>query len=204
MNIFFDLDGTLIDARVRLFQLFSNITNQTLLDFDDYWELKRATYSNEWILLNYFSYNENQISKFNSEWFAKIESDEYLSYDHIFPDTASTLKKISAVHNLYLITARQFANKVEQQLREMEIFYFFKKILVTGQKLSKAELIKLSDIQISDKDILIGDTGVDIQTAKEVGIRSVAVLSGFRNRAILKKYFPDYILKDIKEINQFI
>ncbi len=203
-NIFIDLDGTLIDARHRLFRLFSDITLQNLLDFEDYWELKKAMYSNEWILTNYFYYSESQIDNFKSVWLEKIETDQYLAYDNLFPETVPFLTKASETHELYLLTSRQFAEKAEQQLKEMGIFNFFKKILVTAQRSGKTELIRKSNIQINNDDILIGDTGIDIQTAKEVGMRSMAVLTGCRSRSILKKYSPDHIMNNLEGSSAFI
>ncbi len=87
MNLFIDLDGTLVDGRFRLFRLFSDITLQNILEFDDYWELKKAMYSHEWILANYFSYTESQIDNFKFVWLEKIETDQYLAYDKLFHDT---------------------------------------------------------------------------------------------------------------------
>ena len=48
---------------------------------------------------------------------------------------------------------------------------------------------------------IIGDTGMDISVGKKLGIKTVAVLSGFQNLAVLSAYKPDYILKNIKEFD---
>ena len=46
----------------------------------------------------------------------------------------------------------------------------------------------------------IGDTGVDVMAGKALGMHTIAVLSGFRERTILEGYAPDYIFNDISDI----
>ena len=53
-------------------------------------------------------------------------------------------------------------------------------------------------------DLFVGDTGIDINTAKLINIKSIAVLSGFRNKSILEQYNPDYIENDIKTIFNYL
>ena len=40
---------------------------------------------------------------------------------------------------------------------------------------------------------------MDINVGKKLGIKTVAVLSGFQNEEVLSTYNPDYILKNITE-----
>ena len=45
-----------------------------------------------------------------------------------------------------------------------------------------------------DECLFIGDSNVDIETAKNAGMHSVAVTWGYRDRAFLEKYSPDIII----------
>jgi len=58
--------------------------------------------------------------------------------------------------------------------------------------------IKLEDI------IFIGDTPVDIQTAKRAGVTSVAVSWGYRGVEELKKSDPDIVVKDTEHLTQIL
>ena len=91
MNIFFDLDGTLIDSRKRLYKLFNDLTNNKLLSFKEYWELKKLRYSNKWILENYTCFNKINYGEFENLWMQKIESDKYLKFDRTFDFTITTI-----------------------------------------------------------------------------------------------------------------
>ena len=48
--------------------------------------------------------------------------------------------------------------------------------------------------------VMIGDSGVDIQTAHNAGITSVGVSWGFRSRSELEENGADYIADDADEL----
>ncbi len=205
MNIFFDLDGTLIDSRLRLYRLFCNLTNQTLLSFEEYWKLKRNMSDHRKILSEYFNYTDDKIDTFQKEWLNLIETEEYLSIDKLFDFTKNVLDNLTVKNfNLYIVTARQSKLMAYKQLLAIGIFDYFKAILVTENKKSKAQLILDTVNNLNENDILIGDTGLDIKTAKELNIKSMAVLSGFRNRTILQNYNPDYIENNIQKVMKYV
>lgn len=205
IKIFFDLDGTLIDSKQRLYKLFCDLTNQNELDFNQYWTLKRAKTDHRSIMSEYLRSSEDEILLFERKWMRLIESDDYLSLDQPFDFTYNVLKKLTEKHTtIYLITARQNRGGVIKQLKNFKMEDYFKAILVTESLKSKAQLISENVDNLSSNDILVGDTGVDIQTAKQVGIRSFAVLSGFRNESILQNYKPDYLETDIQNILNYV
>lgn len=204
MNIFFDLDGTLIDSRNRLFSLFCDLTKQKILEFEDYWELKRSMYDHEFILKTYCNYSDEQVALFNKSWLNKIESKKYLSMDVLFPFTIEVLQELTS-HNikLYLVTARQSTENTRSELSELGINHYFSNIFITNAQMTKSKIIRNFDIPITGNDLFVGDTGIDMQAGKELGLKTVAVLSGFRNRSILKKYNPEYIFDDIRSLLNF-
>lgn len=202
-TIFFDLDGTLLNSKERLYQLFNDLTNNTILSFDEYWKLKKTMHSNQWILENHFHLTNLEINSFTKEWMLKIEDDKYLDFDFVFDDVVPTLKSLNKF-NLYIVTARQFKDKTINQLNNLGISQFFKDVLVTENKSSKSNLIRMKEIDLSNKCFLVGDTGEDVKTAKELGLFSIAILTGFRNKSILEKYNPDFIVENLKEINSIV
>jgi len=196
MNLFFDLDGTLVDAKDRLYSLFIDISKLNIT-FAEYWEKKQNMISNEDILrANLFAPEE--VDHFSNRWMENIESDDYLEKDKKFEFTDDVLKgfKKRGAH-LFVITARQSKEQAVKQLKNLFLDEYFTEILVTEHKTDKTELIKNFKIDISSSDYLIGDTGLDIKTGKDLGIKTVAVLSGFRNKERLLAYKPDYIYQNI-------
>lgn len=204
MKIFFDLDGTLLDSRQRLFTLFCDLTQQNSIDFDRYWELKRRKIGHAEILECYLSYSRSQIIKFEREWLCFIEEIKYLNLDAPFLFTQGVLEGLKDNHQLYVVTARQNKVGVIHQLDNANIRLYFEDIFVTEGLKTKSQLILEAFGALSPSDFVVGDTGLDILTAKELGCKSLAVLSGFRNEDILSTYEPDYIGDNIKTILNYV
>lgn len=56
-------------------------------------------------------------------------------------------------------------------------------------------------LKLSKEDVLfVGDSDVDMQTAINANVDVIAVLWGFRDETVLKKYQPKYIVNHPKEI----
>lgn len=63
----------------------------------------------------------------------------------------------------------------------------------------------LEKLKVSKKDVIyIGDSDVDMLTAKNGGVKSIGVLWGYRTRKDLEKYSPDFICSSIEEIIKII
>lgn len=196
MKIVFDLDGTLICSKKRLYSLFCFLVGGNQLTFEQYWHLKFFGKTNQQILIDVFGYSNVMIEKFIAEWMTLIESEYYLKMDTIIagvPDLLSFLKK---EHALFLCTARQSTEKTNEQLENLSIAKFFEKVFVTNQSTTKERLLKDGGITFTKEDWIVGDTGHDILTGKSLGLKTCAVLSGFMSEEKLKKYEPDIILKN--------
>ena len=196
MKIFFDLDGTILDSRRRIYQLFSNLTAQHTLGFEQYWEHKRQMRSNEWLLKNCLGYSEAKIAVFLDHWFAQIETESYLNLDILFEPIPAILRTlVNQGHMLYVVTARQSAELAQDQVKRIGIAPYITKTFVTGGQKAKHELLR--EIQVEPTDLFFGDTGLDVQTAKIIGVKSIAVLTGFRSKEILLSYQPDTIASSV-------
>ena len=195
MNIVFDLDGTLIDSRTRLYRLFQRLAPAAVLSYDQYWTLKRSRISNEIILSSRLGYGKPEVASFVEAWMAAIESPEMLDMDSNFPGMHASLARLSGQAHLHVCTARQHRDPVLVQLDRLGLLHFFSKILVTEQKNSKEHLIGTHIMALSTQDWLLGDTGKDIQAGKSLNMKTCAVSSGFMSREALLDYAPDLMLE---------
>lgn len=193
MNLIFDLDGTLIDSRLRLYKLFQHLVPTSKLTYQKYWAFKSEKVSNESILAKEFNYDAVAINRFVSDWMDSIETPEFLVLDQNLPGMHANLASLRERANLYVCTARQTRIPVVDQLERLNLLPYFDKILVTEQRQGKEELVKTVP-GLSSQDWIIGDTGEDIQVGQALELKTCAVLSGFLNEESLRGYEPDLIL----------
>ena len=199
-RIIFDFDGTLIDSRKRLFKLFSYLEPDLKLSFDEYSNLKRNGESHEKILRKLKGELYFKQSDFEGKWMKLIEDNYYLNLDTPFEGVTQLLERLKADgYDLWLVTARQYSSKVQDQIMNFGWHNMFSKTLVTGQIMTKKDLLLYGSTNF-EHSIMIGDTGKDITTAQEVGAYSIAVLSGFLCFEKLKIYNPNECLNNVTEL----
>ncbi len=194
MNIVIDLDGTLIDSRQRLFQLFRRLVPASTLDFDEYWRRKREGISHESMLSEELGLDAIRIAEFVADWMRLIETSHYLALDRPFDGVGKALAALAESAVLHLCTDRQDRAAAIEQLQRLELLHYFEYVLATGQVQSKQELLLTRLPRLGPNDWFVADTGADIMVARKLGIKSCAVLSGFRSRAYLERHSPDRIV----------
>ncbi len=199
-KVLFDLDGTLIDPRRRLYALFQELAPENSLSFEEYWFIKRRRVNQRDMLRRYLHYSDDRIDEFQSQWMEKIEETSRLAMDLPYEHVNDFLKKTAISTYVYLVTARQCKDRVVSQIDKLGWSTHFIDILVTEHRTTKAELIR-DKIQIGPLDIFIGDTGEDIHTGRDLRIGTVAVTSGVLCKSVLKKYRPDLILDSVVELD---
>lgn len=200
-RIFFDFDGTLVDSRKRLYELFRELRPDCALSFDEYWKIKRSRVDQKTLLKRLFGCEDAEIAEFARRWRERVEDDDLLKLDRPFPFAEALLKRLSSTRGLlFLVTARQHPEKAERQLEHWGWRNLFEGVFVTRQTKSKAELVE-EKIGMTDKnDVFVGDTGEDILAGKKLGMKTIAVASGFLSREILREYSPDLLVNDVGEI----
>lgn len=202
MNIFFDLDGTLLEISKKYYQthiMASGIIDLKPLSFNKYWKAKRTKLP------------ENEILglKIESEFFRSyekrridlLEDKSLLDLDTPVPMLLNTLGSLKKRHRLYLVTLRRKKKNLLNQLRKLKIMDSFEKILTAtpGSNLALSKVNLIRKIKYSPEDLIIGDTEADISAGRELSIRTVAVFSGIRSKSFLRSCKPDFLVSNIKD-----
>jgi phosphoglycolate phosphatase len=198
-NFFCDFDGTLIDSSQRLYTLFCRLVPECQFSYEDYWKLKRKKMTQRALLTQYFNYSKEESDRVHTLWMRDVESPELLKLDQPLTGVDDSLEKLAQEYNLYLVTARQSPEAVMKQLTDFGWKSYFTDIFVTQQKVDKTTLIT-NHLQTKKADWIAGDTGEDILTGKNLGIKTIAVTSGTLNAEALKPYNPDLILDSICDV----
>ena len=204
MKIFCDFDGTLCNVEKRHYRVYSEVTKiygGTPLNATDYWGLKRKKTDWEEILnLSNLSalIKDEYLDKFRN----LIEDLDYLKEDELFHGVREILLLLSSTNTVILVSLRRKPTNLRKQLKWLGIESCFSKVLTAHSEADgydkKIELIKQ---EMDDRDaVIVGDTEADVVTGKELGMKTIAVLSGIRTRSFLESMDPDYIIDDFSKI----
>lgn len=66
------------------------------------------------------------------------------------------------------------------------------------------EILKAEKLTHHNADYIVGDSPYDIKAGKKAGCKTVAVLTGDFSRKRLKEERPDYIIKNLKELEEVL
>ncbi len=209
-GIILDLDGTIVDSReayVEAANVAFAAIGQEKVDIEITTEIPRRLEQN-------LSVN-SMIKTVNANKFLDAYLKSYYKVTAIktkpIPNASETLKKLSQKAKLALVTMRHVPR--EKVIRELENFGLAKyfQLVVTAldtsqPKPSPEALIRCAKqlgIQISECAV-VGDSVADVRTGRNVGAKTVAVLSGIFTREELEMEKPNLILKSINKLPDFL
>ncbi len=201
-TLVFDLDGTLLDVSARHHHVYSTICRSLggePLARDEYWNLKRQrTGWPEILALSGLSGAE--VATFEATFAELIELPDSLGFDMLFPETIPVLTRLAAAYRCTLVSLRRSATALRAQLAVFALTPFFDAIQSAAPggdpAFEKARLIRKT-VPADDPAVVIGDTEADVAAANVLGYLSIAVSSGIRDRDILARDHPGYIVDGI-------
>jgi len=193
-NCFIDFDGTIICNKRRLYKFFiDNIDNAYVksITIKEFWNLKRMGINEiDWVndkydsLINKKTWNELKKKH--------IEDKEYLKFNKLFAYSVNAIDKIKSIYNLILVTRRSNKENFLSELKNYKIEKIFDDILIINHSDNgKADIIK-KNYNVSNNDIIIGDTEDDLKAAVDLNIVGIFVKSGVRSEWIINRYFKNY------------
>jgi phosphoglycolate phosphatase-like HAD superfamily hydrolase len=204
---FFDLDGPILDVSRKYYRVYADILSQhgyIPLSKPEYWEMKRNKVSEKRILAK--SRASAVITSYQALRKKIIESDSYLKFDVIQPGARSVLRKVALFHRPVLVTLRQSAEQLENQLERLDLKHYFISILSSGRetvprwKIKWRLIRKYSSFNRIEDGVLVGDTETDILAGNHLGFTTVAVSNGIRAYPLLAKSHPTILVESIRQI----
>lgn len=206
----FDLDGTLMDSATDLERACNYALSKYNFPEVDSQKHKLMLGKGrrklaESIVSEFFGYEQNGVIenflKYYNEFYDAHMFDNTKPYDGI-TDMLDVLNKhgiITAVlsnkpHDFTLKLARRFFNGKVKYVSGLRDGYKTK-----PDPKSLLEIIDRFGLK-KEECIYIGDTEIDIQSAKNAGVKSIGVLWGFRDRSCLEREGADFIASNIDEM----
>ena len=203
MQLFFDLDGTLIDSSPRLFRLFCDMCPECRFSYGEYCAVKRNRVTQAEFLKRYFRYGDDRIAAFHEKWLAEVEDPRRMLEDRPFPGITEVLMELARKHALYIVTNRQSKDETAKQIRRMGWEELISELLVTERKSDKVSLAA-PVLRSPAQAVWTGDTGEDMKAAKALSIPVVAVSWGVISPELLAGYHPDALVGSVSELRDAI
>jgi phosphoglycolate phosphatase-like HAD superfamily hydrolase len=207
-KIFFDFDGPINDVSRRHYAihkiLLKKLNIKNSVNFQKYWGLKQSKKDFFFLKKKNLTYKK----KYRRLWIDIIEKKKFLQLDKLHIYSKNTLRILkNKNYLLYLITLRSNKKNLLAQIKRYKIKNFFKRIILAKKNrkvgFSKYHAIKKNNFSLSGS-IIIGDTEEDIVAGKLLKIPSVAVLNGIRSKKLIGSFKPNYIIKNINQIQKKI
>lgn len=217
LRLITDFDGPIIDVSERYYRVYQECLDSSRnpdspvkqLSKEEFWQLKRSRVPEKQIGMM-SGLDETQAQAFAKLRRQTVHTPPYFQYDTLAPGAVAALEKVQqAGVDLAVMTMRR-VRELDYAFDRHDLGRFFPK---DRCYCLKDDYIKTRDID--DKPLLmeralvelppasdtwmVGDTEADIITAKNHGVKVMAVLCGIRDRAQLEMYQPNLIVKDLSE-----
>lgn len=203
--IIFDYDGVIVDSFEGVFEVYKKICKNFRIappgDIDEFRKIYGYNYLE---CLDNLGIKEKDFGKAN-----EIFSEEIVEIDHdIFENIAKVIEKLSAEHDLYLVSASS-EKEILPRMKKFGLFDFFQEIYSgADKKMQKSEMFKetMNNFNYSpDEVITIGDRAIDYDASKKAGLDDENIILVTYGWGLNKKVIGDAkIANNPKEILNLI
>ncbi len=208
MGVIFDLDGTLIDSYEAIYLSFKYAYEKLGLPPLSYEEVKKAvglglgkTFRD---LLG-----EERVAPALSYFFEKYEA-VFRTHTRILPDVPQVLNALHTRGIPMAVASNKVGNYSRAIFKHFQLEKFFVVILGEGdvsQNKPDPEMIycALGKMAVEKEHaVFVGDSVVDIRTARNIGMRVFAVPTGNTDRSDLEKAGPTYFLDRLLDLLNYV
>ncbi|MWV47494.1 pyrophosphatase PpaX [Paenibacillus sp. HJL G12] len=207
-TILFDLDGTIIDTNDLIITSFMHVLEKHQL----------TPLTREEIIPKMGATLEQQLQEFSGLGDITTLMTSYRSYNDehhdvmvkMFPHVEEVVKQLHAQGiQLGVVTTKNKPGTI----RVMEMFGLQKYMgaVVTLNDVEHPKphaepILKALGILGADpsRTLMVGDSPVDIQSAKAAGVRSVGVAWSLKGEKALLEHQPDYVIHDMKDLYKLL
>jgi phosphoglycolate phosphatase-like HAD superfamily hydrolase len=205
-HICFDLDGTLIDS----FQTIYKATLKAMKHLDISADLPEKGLYNR--IGHHFIdiFNELKIPVPDVEHFISVYKNFYFDFideSEVYPGIEDVLKQMQNNKILISLLTTKIQEQAEAILNHFNLSKYFDVIMGRRNhipvKPSPIPLLKIcSELNVEPgESLMTGDTELDINCGKNAGTMTCAVLYGYREKELLIKEKPDYVIENAAELN---
>ncbi len=207
--VIFDLDGTLLDTMEDLAVSCNEILSRHELPTHEMEDYRHFVGSGVMRLVERILPEKLRTEEFVAELRAEFVKYYFANIDthtKIYTGVILLMEELERRDIALAVASNKFQDGTRKLVRKF--FPNQRFVAVLGQRpnvpLKPHPQIVREIIQITsftpDKILFVGDSGIDIETAKAAGVESVGVTWGFRNREELEECGADHIVDNPRDI----
>lgn len=204
-TVLFDLDGTIIDTNDLIINSFLHVMEG--------WE-HSAPWTREQIIPHMGGTLEQQFRTFSGQEDVAEYIKGYRAYNDIhleamvnpFPYVNEVVEALHQAGIVMGVVTTKIRPSTLKTLERFDLTKYMKSIVtvtdVTHPKPHAEPVLKAIKELNADpaKTLMIGDSPVDIQSAKNAGALAAGVAWSLKGEAVLNQYGPDYMLHDMRDL----
>ncbi len=138
--------------------------------------------------------------------FIAYYSEHPVDHTRLFPGVAETLTELGRRGKKLAVATNKDAALTQQVLRELGADSYFPIILGDGKSPDRKpnpevihQILRSYDVPPAGA-VMVGDSEVDVQTARNAGIATIGLTYGHGGRAALEKAGADWVVDDMRDI----
>lgn len=201
--IFFDLDGPILDVSEKYYRLYADLVSERgglPIPKADYWNCKRQRVADEVILK--LSGIEGWTPDYQNLRRERIETQNYLHYDRVWPGIPQMLSDLASQFSVVLVTLRNSPEALRWELEAFGLLSLFHHVLsasgdgARGEKAGvKVALVRNTLGFHAFSGWFVGDTETDVRAGQILGVKTAAVTFGIRTAEHLASLSPDVLIQ---------
>jgi len=139
-------------------------------------------------------------------WLTWIEAPDWLAYDQLVPGALQCLNTLSKQYSLYLVTLRRNQEGLQCQLEATGLRPYFTAIFSGWCHRDPAGLKAswMRPLSQDSRTAIVGDSEVDMEAARCLGMRAIGVSFGIREPEELQRLGAERVVDDLKELTMLL
>lgn len=203
-NIIFDWSGVVRDTVTNQMWIVNHIFKKygvgeiSTEEFRENWTQPPALFYQKYLPEGY---DEAERSKL----FQKLQLDKDCPKATSFPEVVQLIHKCKEKGHFLAVVSSDFPETLLPEVKEYGLENVFSEVITdANDKLPPTQkIIKENNLNL-ENTFFVGDSNHEIDVAKKVGIRSVAVTWGFTSEQKLRARNPDYVAHNVQELESAI